>query len=125
MAKFDLRKHIPYLGTMIVLDDSSKNQEKITDSINTVEKLINNLEEMASIEYKNEEIYNRILNNLVEEYGADKDTGIIEIEREYLGINEETKDVEYVKIVRIDYEERRKVFGKSSIRKEFFYKRKR
>ena len=52
--------------------------------------MINNLEVKASIEYKNEEIYNRILNNLVEEYGADKDTGIIEIEREYLGINEET-----------------------------------
>ena len=102
MAKFDLRKHIPFLGTMVVLDDSSKNQEKITDSINTVEKLINNLEEKASIEYKNEEIYNRILNNLVEEYGADKDTGIIEIEREYLSINEETKEVEYVKIVGID-----------------------
>ena len=61
MTKFDLRKHLPFLGAMGVLNNSRKNQEESTDSIDTVEKLINNLEVRAAIEYKHEEIYNRIL----------------------------------------------------------------
>ena len=105
MTKFDLRKHLPFLGAMGVLNNSRKNQEESTDSIDTVEKLINNLEVRASIEYKNEEIYNRILNDLVEEYGADNDTEIIETELEKMYIKNVEKFLETWKYLLIKYKQ--------------------
>ena len=68
MSKFDLRKYLPLLGAMGYLDDTYKKQAELNNEIFKLAEAIDNLKFEVSIECKNEEKYNEILNELVEKY---------------------------------------------------------
>ena len=82
MSKFDLRKYLPLLGVMGYLDDTSEKQAELNNEILKLSEAIDNLKFEVSIECKNEEKYNEILNELAEKYGAENknNLGIIEDE---------------------------------------------
>ena len=82
MSKFDLREYLPLLGAMGYLDDTYKKQAELNNAILKLVEAIDNLKFEVSIECKNEEKYNKILNELVEKYCAENknNLGIIEDE---------------------------------------------
>ncbi len=84
MSKFDLRKYLPLLGIMGYLDNTAQKQAELNNEILKLAEEIDNLKFEVSIECKNEEKYNEILNELVEKYGAENknNLGIIEDELE-------------------------------------------
>lgn len=84
MSKFDLREYFPLLGAMGYLDGTEKKQEELNNASLKLEETLENLKVNVSIECKNEEKYNKILNDLAEKYGAENknDLGIISEELE-------------------------------------------
>lgn len=61
MSKFDLRKYLPLLGAMGYLDNTAQKQAELNNEIFKLAEAIDNLKFEVSIECKNEEKYNEIL----------------------------------------------------------------